>query len=311
MDLQKSKILITGGTGFLGRHVVAALKKRGVEDENIYSPLSSEFDLRQIDACRSVVKGVDLVIHLAGKVGGIGFNQQFPAELFYDNAMMGLQMMEESRKANVAKFVAIGTVCSYPKFTPVPFKEEDIWNGYPEETNAPYGLAKKMMLVQSQAYRQQYGFNSIFLIPVNLYGPNDNFDEKSSHVIPSLIKKFYEAKKSGEKDVIVWGSGDVTREFLFVEDAANGIVQAAENYDSSDPVNIGSSNEIKISDLAKLISKIIGFEGNIRFDHLKPDGQPKRKLDVSKALEKFDFHSTTVFEEGLRKTVDWYISSTQ
>ncbi len=310
MDLNNKKfwkdlnILVTGGAGFLGTYVVSKLKELGAKDLTI--PRSAQFDLRQISNCRKLVAGKDLIIHLAAKVGGIGFNREKPGELFYDNLIMGAHLLEESRKAKVGKFVAIGTVCAYPKFTPVPFKEEDLWNGYPEETNAPYGLAKKMMLVQSQSYRTQYGFNSIFLLPVNLYGPGDNFDPESSHVVPALIKKFLDAKEKNLKEVIVWGSGLATREFLFVDDAAEGIILAAVHYNKPDPVNIGSTFEISIKDLAELISKLTDFKGQIVWDKTKPDGQPRRKLDVSKAEKEFGFKAKTGFEEGLKKTINWY-----
>jgi len=248
-----------------------------------------------------------VIIHLAAKVGGIGYNQEIPGEMFYDNLMMGVQLMEEARKANVSKFVALGTICAYPKFTPIPFKEADLWNGYPEETNAPYGLAKKMLLVQAQSYRAQYGYNAIYLLPVNLYGPGDNFNPRSSHVIPALIKKFVEAKEQHAKTVTVWGTGKPTREFLYVEDAAQGIVLATEKYNGGEPVNLGSSFEISIRDLAETIGKVVGFEGKIVWDETKPDGQPRRKLDTSRAKECFDFESTTKFDEGLKKTVQWYL----
>lgn len=263
-------------------------------------------DLRGWESCVRAVEGVDLVIHLAARVGGIGFNRMYPAQLFYDNALMGLQLMEASRQAGVEKFVCVGTVCAYPKHTEVPFKEEDLWTGYPEETNAPYGLAKKMMLVQSQAYRQEYGFDSIYLVPVNLYGPGDNFDPESSHVIPALIRKFVEAVREGRKTVEVWGTGEASREFLYVDDAARGILMAAERYDKPDPVNIGSGKEIKIRDLVTAISEITGFEGCVRWDPSKPDGQPRRCLDVSRARREFGFEAEMDFEEGLRRTVDWY-----
>jgi len=247
------------------------------------------------------------VIHLAANVGGIGYNQKFPGSLFYDNLMLGVHLMEEARKAGVKKFVGIGTICAYPKFAPIPFKEKDLWNGYPEETNAPYGLAKKMLLVQAQAYRQQYGFNAIYLLPVNMYGPGDNFDPKSSHVIPALIKKFVEAKQKNRKKVVVWGTGTPTREFLYVDDAVRGILLATEKYNKSDPVNLGSSFEISIRDLAQTIKKVVGFKGKIVFDKTKPDGQPRRKLDVSRAKKEFGFTSQVVFEAGLKKTVKDYL----
>jgi GDP-L-fucose synthase len=249
---------------------------------------------------------MDIVIHLAANVGGIGYNQEFPGTLFYDNLLLGVHLMEEARKANVDKFVAVGTICAYPKFAPIPFKEEDLWNGYPEETNAPYGLAKKMLLVQAQAYRQQYDFNAIYLLPVNMYGPGDNFDPGSSHVIPALVRKFVEAKNKGDKEVSVWGTGNATREFLYVEDAARGILLAAEKYNISEPVNLGSSFEISISELAEAVKKAVGYKGKIIFDISKPDGQPRRKLDVSRAKKEFGFESEVDFDTGLKKVVEWY-----
>ncbi|MCE7898391.1 GDP-fucose synthetase [Candidatus Microgenomates bacterium] len=301
---QGKKVVVTGGAGFLGSHVVAKLKERGATD--IFVPRSQEYDLRDKDVCANVVKGADIVIHLAANVGGIGYNRDFPGTLFYDNLLMGVHMMEESRKAGVKKFVAIGTICAYPKFAPVPFKEDDLWDGYPEETNAPYGLAKKMMLVQSTAYRDQYGFNSIFLLPVNLYGPGDNFEPGSSHVIPALIKKFVEAKASNEPSVAVWGTGSATREFCYVEDAAEGIVLAAEKYDKSEPVNIGAGFEISIKDLAEKIKALVGFTGEIVWDTTKPDGQPRRMLDTARATAEFGFKSKTNFDTGLAETIQWY-----
>jgi GDP-L-fucose synthase len=304
---ENKNILVTGGAGFLGSFVVKKLKEKGVNNKNIIVPRSKEMDLKIMKNCINVVKDVDVVIHLAARVGGIGFNKKNPATLFYDNAIMGIQLMEAARIENVEKFVVVGTVCAYPKFTPVPFSEEYLWNGYPEETNAPYGLAKKMLLVQSQAYRQQYGFNSIYLLPVNLYGPGDNFDLESSHVIPALIKKVVDALESGRNEVEVWGTGVASREFLYVDDAAEGILLATENYNKPDPVNIGAGFEINIKDLVQLISKIVGFEGEIKWDESKPDGQPRRCLVVSKAEEEFGFKAKVKFEEGLKKTIDWYI----
>ncbi len=298
------RVLVTGGGGFLGSQVVELLKT--VLPQEIRVPRSKDYDLRQQSDCAEVVKDITLVIHLAANVGGIGYNQTHPGKLFYDNLLMGVHMMEEARKAKVAKFVAIGTICAYPKFTPVPFKEENLWNGYPEETNAPYGLAKKMLLVQAQAYRQEYGFNAIFLLPVNLYGPGDNFDPESSHVIPALIRKFVEAKQNKAKQVTVWGTGNPTREFLYVTDAARGILLASEKYNSPEPVNLGSSFEISIKDLATKIKDQVGFEGKIVFDTTKPDGQPRRKLDVSRARDEFGFVSEVGFEEGLKETVKWF-----
>ena len=297
---------MTGGAGFLGREVFSKIVDAGASPEDIRIPRSKETDLRRWENSQEAVKDIDLVIHLAARVGGIGFNRMYPAQLFYDNAIMGIQLMEAARQEGVGKFVAVGTVCAYPKFTPVPFREDEIWNGYPEETNAPYGLAKKMQLVQSQAYRQQYDFNSIFLLPVNLYGPGDNFDPDSSHVIPALIKKFNEAVKSGSKTVEVWGTGAASREFLYVEDAARGIVMAAEKYNKPDPVNLGSGKEIGIKDLVEMIARLTGFEGEIKWDTTKPDGQPRRYLDVSRAKIEFGFNTKVNFEEGLRKTIVWY-----
>jgi GDP-L-fucose synthase len=298
------RVVVTGGAGFLGSHVVEKLKERGVTD--IFVPRSSDYDLREKSACAEVVKGADIVIHLAANVGGIGYNRDYPGTLFYDNLLMGVHLMEEARKAGVSKFVAIGTICAYPKFAPIPFKEDDLWNGYPEETNAPYGLAKKMMLVQSTAYRCQYDFNSIFLLPVNLYGPGDNFSEKSSHVIPALIKKFVEAKEQNKPSVTVWGTGKATREFCYVGDAAEGIVLATERYDESEPVNIGAGFEISIKDLVEKIRAFVGYTGEIIWDTSKPDGQPRRMLDVSRAKDKFSYSSTTNFDTGLKETIEWY-----
>ena len=303
------KILVTGGAGFLGSFLVEQLKERGVNEEDIRIPRSKDVDLRRWDNCVNAVKDMDMVIHLAARVGGIGFNRAYPATLFYDNAIMGIQLMEVARQEEVAKFVAVGTVCAYPKYTPVPFKEDELWNGYPEETNAPYGLAKKMSLVQSQAYRQQYGYNSIFLLPVNLYGPGDNFDPESSHVIPALIRKFTEAVQNKVSVVEVWGTGKASREFLYVEDAARGIVMAAEKYNKSEPVNLGAGFEIKIMDLVELIAELTRFEGEIVWDTTKPDGQPRRCLDVSKAWKEFGFKAETDFREGLEKTIRWYLTN--
>jgi GDP-L-fucose synthase len=299
MELKNKKILVTGGAGFLGSHIVEKLLEKGVPRENVFVPLSRDFDLRKWENCQKVVAGQNIVIHLAAKVGGIDFNQEHPAELFYDNLMMGTQMMEAARQAKVEKFVAIGTICAYPKFTPVPFKEENLWNGYPEETNAPYGLAKKMMLVQAQAYRQQYKFNAIYLLPVNLYGPENSFDPKKSPVIPAIIRKIYEA----------WGTGKATREFLYVEDAAEGIILATEKYDKPDPVNIGSGIEISIKDLVETICRLMDFKGEIRWDTTKPDGQPRRMLDTSRAEKEFGFKAKTDFETGLKKIIEWYLNS--
>jgi GDP-L-fucose synthase len=300
------KILVTGGAGFVGAFLVEQLKEKGVNEEDIRIPRSKDVDLRRWENCVNAVKDMDMVIHLAARVGGIGFNRTYPATLFYDNAIMGIQLMEAARQEGVAKFVAVGTVCAYPKYTPVPFKEDDLWNGYPEETNAPYGLAKKMLLVQSQAYRQQYGFNSIFLLPVNLYGPGDNFDLESSHVIPALIRKFTEAVQNNKTEVVVWGTGKASREFLYVEDAARAISLAMEKYNKPEPVNIGAGFEIKIKDLVELIAELTGFKGEIVWDTSKPDGQPRRCLDVSRAKEEFGFEAKVDFREGLKKTIEWY-----
>jgi len=299
-------VVVTGGAGFLGSFVVEKLQERGAAE--VFVPRSKDYDLRDLDAIRRMLTDAqpDIVIHLAARVGGIGANRAHPAEFFYDNLMMSVPLFHECWRFGVEKFVAIGTVCAYPKFTPVPFKEEDLWNGYPEETNAPYGLAKKMLLVQSQAYRKQYGFNSIFLLPVNLYGPRDNFDPESSHVIPALIRKCIEAKERGDSQIVAWGTGSPTREFLYVEDAAEGILLATERYNASDPVNLGSGMEISIKDLLKLIARLIGFEGDIVWDASKPDGQPRRSLDMSKATALFGFRAHTPFEEGLRRTTEWY-----
>lgn len=348
MDIfQKRRVLVTGGSGFLGSFVVQKLQERGCK--NVFVPRSKDYNLVQMEAVKKLYKDAkpDIVIHLAARVGGIGANRANPGKFFYDNLMMGAQLMEVGRQVGIEKFVAIGTVCAYPKFTPVPFREEDLWNGYPEETNAPYGLAKKMLLVQAQSYRQQYGFNAIYLLPVNLYGPEDNFDPESSHVIPALIRKCLEAKdfqaeakvKSSslnldlpegphpkpEPDpsqnllqgsqpqpgsaITVWGTGKPTREFLYVEDAAEGILLATEKYNKPDPVNLGTSFEISIKDLVELIVKLTGFKGEIIWDTSKPDGQPRRMLDTSKAEREFGFQAKTTFEDGLKKTIDWYLAT--
>ena len=300
------RVLITGGAGFLGSFVVEKLRQRGCKD--IFVPRRKDYDLVEMEAVKRIHKDTqhNMVIHLAARVGGIGANQANPGKFFYDNLMMGAQLMEVGRQAGVEKFVTISTICAYPKFTPVPFKEEDLWNGYPEETNAPYGLAKKMLLVQSQAYRQQYGFNSIVLFPVNLYGPRDNFDLQTSHVIPALIRKCLEAKRRDASNIEVWGDGSPTREFLYVEDAAEGICLAAERYDSSEPVNLGSGMEISIKDLVHTIKRMTGFTGEIIWDTTKPNGQPRRSLDTSRAEKHFGFRAKTSFEEGLRRTIEWY-----
>jgi len=303
------RIVVTGGGGFLGSRVVDWLRRRGATD--ILVPRKEEFDLVERGNCRRVVEGADTVVHMAARVGGIGFNRENPGTLFFENVMMGAQLMEEARLAGVRKFVAIGTVCAYPKFTPVPFHEDDLWNGYPEETNAPYGLAKKMLLVQAQAYRQQYGFNAIFLLPVNLYGPGDNFDPRSSHVIPALIRKIYAAQRNGEPSVEVWGDGSASREFLYVDDAAEAIGLATERYEGSEPVNIGAGREITIKELVHVLCELIGYRGEIRWDTTKPNGQPRRSLDVSRARQAFGFEARTDFETGLRRTVEWWADRQQ
>jgi GDP-L-fucose synthase len=304
--IENKRIIITGGAGFLGRNVVEKLKERGCND--IFIPRHKDYDLVKMEDVKRLYADADpdIVIHLAAVVGGIGANSENPGRFFYDNLMMGVQMMEQGRLNGVEKFVALGTICCYPKFTSIPFKEEDLWNGYPEETNAPYGLAKKMLLVQSQSYRQQYGFNSIFLLPVNLYGPGDNFDPCCSHVIPALIKKCFDAIEAGEDEIVVWGTGKATREFLYAGDAAEGIILAAEKYNKSDPVNLGAGFEISIKDLVYMIVKNTGFHGNVVWDASKPDGQPRRCLDVSKAKREFGFMAKMGFKEGLKKTVDWF-----
>jgi len=303
------RVAITGGKGFLGRHVTEAVKRR--QPEAVFPLDTDDYDLRDVTAIRTLLHDLkpNLVIHLAARVGGIGANQAHPAEFFYDNLMMGVQLVHECWKAKVEKLVLLGTVCAYPKFTPVPFKEDDIWNGYPEETNAPYGLAKKMLLVQSQAYRQQYGYNSIFLLPVNLYGPHDHFHPSVSHVIPALIKKCLDAKDRNAPFIEAWGDGSPTREFLFARDGAEGIVLAAERYNDSAPVNIGSAFEISIKDLTETIARLTSYQGEIRWDSSKPNGQPRRKLDVTRAEQAFGFRSTTSFEAGLKETIDWYLAN--
>ncbi len=302
---QDKRVCVTGGAGFLGSYVIEELDRGGAQ--HVFVPVHPEYDLtkhrdvlRMLDDARP-----DVIIHLAGVVGGIGANRVHPGKFFYENAIMGIQLIEESRKAGVGKFVALGTICAYPKFAPIPFREEDLWNGYPEETNAPYGLAKKMMLVQLQGYRQEYGFDGIYLLPVNLYGPRDNFDLETSHVIPAMIRKMVAARDQGEA-VVLWGDGSPTREFLYAEDCARGIVLAAEHYDGPEPVNLGAGWEIAIKDLAELIAKHVGYEGEIVWDTSKPNGQPRRKLDVSRAREYFGFEATTDFDEGIRRTVEWW-----
>ncbi len=308
---ENKKVTVTGGAGFLGSYVVKKLGERGCK--YIFVPRSKEYDLVDYEACKEVYKDSrpDIVIHLAARVGGIGANRANPGKFFYDNLMMGVQMMDLGRQSGEVKFIAIGTICAYPKYTPVPFKEEDLWDGYPEETNAPYGLAKKMLLVQAQAYRQQYGFNAIYLLPVNLYGPGDNFDPQSSHVIPALIKKCVDAIANKDMEIAVWGTGKPTREFLYVEDAAEGILLASENFNKPDPINLGAGFEISIKDLAELIAKLTGFKGKIIWDPSKPDGQPRRKLDTTKAFKEFAFKARMPFEEGLRRTIAWYVSTKQ
>jgi GDP-L-fucose synthase len=304
----KQRVVVTGGAGFLGGYVMEKLQARGCA--GLFAPRKREYDLRQLAAIQQLYADTrpSLVIHLAAVVGGIGANRERPGEFFYDNLMMGAQLLEQARLAGVDKFAAIGTVCAYPKFAPIPFREDDLWNGYPEETNAPYGLAKKMLLVQSQAYRQQYGYNSLFLLPVNLYGPRDNFDPSTSHVIPALIKKCVEAVARGEDEIVVWGDGSPTREFIYVEDAAEGIVLAAERYNDSEPVNLGSGFEISIKDLVERIAEYAGFRGRLVWDTSKPNGQPRRRLDTSRAEQAFGFRAQVGFDDGLRRTVDWYLA---
>ncbi len=303
---QDKHVIVTGGSGFLGSFVVEKLKERGATD--VFVPRSSEYDLRQPDEITAMLRDcrADMIIHLAALAGGIGANRARPAEFFYDNLMMGVPLMHQAWKQGVEKFVAVGSICSYPKFTPLPFKEENLWDGYPEETNAPYGLAKKMLLVQSQAYRQQYGYNSIYLMPVNLFGPRDNFNLETSHVIPALIRKAVEAAERGDSELLVWGDGSPTREFLYVEDAADGIVTAAENYNGDQPVNLGSGYEISIKDLAEMIVRMTGFEGKLVWQTDKPNGQPRRGLDVTRAREYFGWSAQVPFEEGMRRTIEWF-----
>ena len=306
MNWSSERVVVTGGAGFLGSFVVEELRRRGARE--IFVPRSAEYDLVDMDAVKRLYRDArpTLVLHLAARVGGIGANRDNPGRFFYDNLMMGVQLIEVARQVGLRKLVALGTICAYPKFCPVPFKEEDIWNGYPEETNAPYGLAKKMLLVQSQAYRQQYGLDSIVLFPVNLYGPRDNFDLHSSHVIPALIRKCVEARARGDRHIVVWGTGAASREFLHVRDAAEGIVEAAEKYEKSEPVNLGAGFEIKIRDLVPLVARLCRFEGELVWDTTKPDGQPRRMLDTSRALREFGWKARIGFEEGLRETIAWY-----
>ncbi|WP_199250429.1 GDP-L-fucose synthase [[Phormidium] sp. ETS-05] len=306
LDLQNKRILVTGGAGFLGKQVIDQLVKAGADKAKITVPRSSQYDLRTMPACQEVVQNQDIIIHLAAHVGGIGLNREKPAELFYDNLMMGVQLIHAAYQAGIEKFVCVGTICAYPKFTPVPFKEEDLWNGYPEETNAPYGVAKKALLVQLQSYRQQYGFNGIFLLPVNLYGPEDNFNPNSSHVIPALIHKVHEAQKQGAKQLPVWGDGSPSREFLYSTDAARGIVMATQKYNDSEPVNLGTGYEITIKDLVELICELMEFDGELVWETDKPNGQPRRCLDTQRAWEYFGFKAEVEFREGLKNTIDWY-----
>tara|TARA_B100001750_G_C15494884_1_gene593535 strand:- start:292 stop:1230 length:939 start_codon:yes stop_codon:yes gene_type:complete len=306
LELKNKSVLVTGGNGFLGKKIVENLETLGIND--IIIPSSDDFDLRNIENCKKVVSDADIVFHLAANTGGIGLNKEKPGEIFYDNLIMGTHLLHESKMANVEKFIALGTICSYPKFSQIPFLEEDIWNGYPEETNAPYGLAKKMLIVQSQAYREQYNFQSIVVVPTNLYGPNDNFDPSSSHVIPALILKFFNAKKNNLNQVEVWGDGSPTRDFLFVDDAAEGIIEAAKNYDGNSPLNLGSNEEISIKNLASKISKILDYTGKIVWNTSQPNGQPRRCVSYEKAKQNFGFEPKITLDDGLQKTIDWYIS---
>ena len=306
LDLKNKRILVTGGAGFLGRQVVDQLIKAGAEADKITVPRSKDYDLTVMENCKRAVDQQDVVVHLAAHVGGIGLNREKPAELFYDNLMMGTQLIHAAYEAGVEKFTCVGTICAYPKFTPVPFKEDDIWDGYPEETNAPYGIAKKALLVQLQAYRQQYGFNGIYLLPVNLYGPEDNFDPSSSHVIPALIRKVQEAQERGDKEIPVWGDGSPTREFLYSEDAARGIVMGTQSYNGAEPVNLGTGYEISIRDLISTICEVMEFDCEIVYQTDKPNGQPRRCLDTERAKKEFDFTAQVGFKEGLKNTVEWW-----
>ncbi|MDY7022095.1 MAG: GDP-L-fucose synthase [Cyanobacteriota bacterium] len=306
LNLQNKRIVVTGGAGFLGRQVVDQLLKAGANRDKILIPRSQEYDLCTLEACQRVVEGQDIIIHLAAHVGGIGLNREKPAELFYDNLMMGTQLIHTAYQAGIEKFVCVGTICAYPKFTPVPFKEDDLWDGYPEETNAPYGIAKKALLVQLQAYHQQYDFNGIYLLPVNLYGPEDNFDPGSSHVIPALIRKVYEAQQRQDKTLPVWGDGSPSREFLYSTDAARGIVMATQDYNEPEPVNLGTNHEVKIRDLVETICELMEFEGEIVWETDKPNGQPRRCLDTQRAKEKFGFVAEVDFKQGLKNTIEWY-----
>lgn len=306
LSLEDKQILVTGGAGFLGKQVVEQLVQSGANPDKITVPRSRNCDLRDLDSCAKAAKDCDIIVHLAAHVGGIGLNREKPAELFYDNLMMGAQLIHAAYEAGVSKFVCVGTICAYPKFTPVPFKEDDLWKGYPEETNAPYGIAKKALLVQLQSYRQQYGFDGIYLLPVNLYGPEDNFNPESSHVIPALIRKVHEAQERGDKTLPVWGDGSPTREFLYSTDAARGIVMATQKYDEPEPVNLGTNYEISIRDLVELICELMEFSGEIVWETDKPNGQPRRCLDTSRAQEKFGFEARTEFRQGLKNTIDWY-----
>ena len=307
LELKNKTVLVTGGNGFLGKKIVENLETLGIND--IIIPSSDDFDLRNIENCKKVVSDADIVFHLAANTGGIGLNKEKPGEIFYDNLIMGTHLLHESKMANVEKFIALGTICSYPKFSQIPFLEEDIWNGYPEETNAPYGLAKKMLIVQSQAYREQYNFQSIVVVPTNLYGPNDNFDPSSSHVIPALILKVHNAKKNNDDKIVVWGDGSATRDFMYVDDAAKGITLAAEKYDDELPLNLGSSEEISIAELTKLICELLDYNGNIVWDKTKPNGQPRRCVSYQRAKEKIGFEPTTKLKDGLKNSIKWFVEN--